>query len=475
MLPECLVKMPACGGPRREGFCAATAQRPPLPAEEGALFFGGLFPMRTIPVLALSLLLTCSCAMPASASKDLDALRRFSQVMDLVERHYVTETKREDLINGAIKGMLENLDAHSTYMNAQEYKEMQETTSGEFFGIGIEITMENNTVKVVTPIEDTPAYKAGLKAGDSILAIDGKPAMEISLQEVVSRIRGPKGTEVVLTILHAGAAEPKKVAIVRDAIPLVSVKSRKLEDGYYWIRLTRFSEKTTQDLKDAVRAAQKESKGGIKGLVLDLRNNPGGLLDQAVGVSDVFLNEGKIVSIRGREEDSERVFRATRDSGDLISQPMVALVNAGSASASEIVAGALRDQKRALILGERTFGKGSVQNIIPMADGSALKLTIARYYTPSGVSIQAEGITPDIEVPFEAPARDQEDSPYLTVREKDLDRHLKGDAEKRGTGKEDRKARDGHQEAREQLARDNQLRMALQFVKNMPRLKAILQ
>ena len=434
--------------------------------------------MRRVVSLSLAFVLICMSAASVSASSDLDSLKRFSQVMDMVERHYVNETKRDELINGAIKGMLENLDAHSTFMNAQEYKEMQETTSGKFFGIGIEITMENNAVKVVTPIEDTPAYKAGLKAGDTILAIDGKPAMELSLQEVVSRIRGPKGSEVVLTVLHSGAGTPKKVSIVRDAIPLISVKSRKLEDGYYWMRLTFFSEKTTQDLKDAVKAAQKDSKatGGLKGIVLDMRNNPGGLLDQAVGVSDVFLKDGKIVSIRGRDASAERVFKASADSADLLGQPVVVLVNAGSASASEIVAGALRDQKRALIMGERTFGKGSVQNIIPMADGSALKLTIARYYTPNGVSIQAEGITPDIEVPFEAPAETDKDSPYLTVREKDLDRHLQGETEKKSKdgAKDDKQARDS-KDAKEQLARDNQLRMALQIVKKMPRLKEILK
>ena len=256
------------------------------------------------------------CAEKKETSKEapskFDALKRFSQVLDLVERYYVRDVTQGDLINGAVKGMLQGLDPHSTFMNAEEYKEMQETTSGEFFGIGIEISMENGQVTVVTPIEDTPAYRAGLKSGDIILSINGQPAQELSLQEVVSRIRGPKGSEVELAILHSDAKAPQTVRLVRDAIPLISVKSKKLEDGYYWIRLTRFSERTTEELRDALKAAEKETKnsGGIKGIVLDLRNNPGGLLDQAVSVSDTFLDKGVIVSIKGRRDNTDRVYEA---------------------------------------------------------------------------------------------------------------------------------------------------------------------
>ncbi|MBQ9405447.1 MAG: S41 family peptidase [Desulfovibrio sp.] len=401
-----------------------------------------------------------------------DALKRFSQVLDIVERYYVRDVSQGDLLNGAVKGMLQGLDPHSTFMNAEEYKEMQETTSGEFFGVGIEISMENGQVTVVTPIEDTPAFRAGIKSGDVIFSINGQPTQELSLQEVVSRIRGPKGSEVELVIIHNDVKTPQTVRIVREAIPLVSVKSKKLEDGYYWIRLTRFSEKTTEELKEALNAANKACKnaGGIKGIVLDLRNNPGGLLDQAVSVSDVFLDKGVIVSIKGRRGNAERVYEAKNQKDDL-HVPMVVLINAGSASASEIVAGALRDQKRALTVGERSFGKGSVQNIIPLSDGSGLKLTVALYYTPNGSSIQAEGIVPDVDIPFEAPRADDNNGKEKTriqVREQDLNRHLENDKDKK-----DARRKNGKDDAQEQLARDNQLRMALQMVKSLPKMQEI--
>ena len=404
------------------------------------------------------------------AAAKLDALKRFSQVLNLVERNYVKDVTQTDLVNGAVKGMLQGLDPHSTFMDTEEYKEMQETTSGEFFGVGIEISMENGQVIVVTPIEDTPAFRAGLQSGDIIASIDGQPTQELSLQEVVSRIRGPTGTEVELGILHGEAKTPQTVRIVRDAIPLVSVKSKKLEDGYYWIRLTRFSERTTDELKEALNNANKESKatGGVQGIVLDLRNNPGGLLDQAVSVSDIFLQNGVIVSIKGRKNNTNRVYEAKSQSDD-VRVPMVVLVNAGSASASEIVAGALRDQKRALILGERSFGKGSVQNIIPLADGSGLKLTVALYYTPNGSSIQAEGIVPDFEVVFEQPRAEGDKDKRPHLREQDLNRHLENAKDKKGKkGK-----KDPAEEGKDQLARDNQLRMALQMVKSLPKLRDI--
>ncbi|MBQ9452772.1 MAG: S41 family peptidase [Desulfovibrio sp.] len=411
-----------------------------------------------------------------NSSKDtlgkFDALKRFSQVLDIVERYYVRDMSQADLINGAVKGMLQGLDPHSTFMNAEEYKEMQETTSGEFFGVGIEISMENGQVTVVTPIEDTPAFRAGIKSGDIIFSINGQPTQELSLQEVVSRIRGPKGTDVELVVIHSDAKTPQTLRIVRDAIPLISVKSKKLEDGYYWIRLTRFSERTTDELKDALKTAAKECKnsGGIKGIVLDLRNNPGGLLDQAVAVSDTFLDKGVIVSIKGRKGNADRVYEAKHQNDD-VHMPMVVLINAGSASASEIVAGALRDQKRALTVGERSFGKGSVQNIIPLSDGSGLKLTVALYYTPNGSSIQAEGIVPDVDIPFETPRSEEKndkDNARIQVREQDLNRHLESGKEKKDTRKRNEK-----DTAQEQLARDNQLRMALQMVKSLPRIQEI--
>ena len=405
---------------------------------------------------------------PKEAPNKYEALKRFSQVLDLVERYYVRDVTQTDLINGAVKGMLQGLDPHSTFLTAEEYKEMQETTSGEFFGVGIEISMENGQVTVVTPIEDTPAFRAGLQSGDVILSINGQATQELSLQEVVSRIRGPKGSEVELTILHSDAKAPQTVHIVRDAIPLISVKSKKLDEGYYWVRLTRFSERTTEELHDALKAAEKESKaqGGLKGIVLDLRNNPGGLLDQAVSVSDTFLEGGTIVSIKGRRENTERVYTAKKQNAD-VRVPLVVLINAGSASASEIVAGALRDQKRALIAGERSFGKGSVQNIIPLTDGSGLKLTVALYYTPNGSSIQAEGIVPDLEIPFEPPRAEDKDGRFL-LREQDLNRHLEN-----GKAKKPAKAKDSKGDVQEQLARDNQLRMGLQLVKGLPKMREL--
>ena len=414
---------------------------------------GVLKPLLSVAALALLGL----APLPALAAKDdagnYDPYKRFSQVLDLVEREYVKDVKESDLINNAIKGMLQNLDPHSSFMSADEYKSMQETTSGEFFGIGVEIYMENGQVTVVSPIADTPADRAGLQAGDVILSIDGQSTQELTLQDVVSRIRGPKGSAVELTILHTSAKTPQTVRITRGAIPLISVKSKELEKGYLWIRITRFSERTTEELQEAVKAARDD----LKGIVLDLRNNPGGLLDQAVRVSDMFLNDGVIVSIKGRNKNSERSYRASAQKDD-ITVPVVALINAGSASASEIVAGALRDQKRALILGERSFGKGSVQNIIPLPDGSGLKLTVALYYTPNGSSIQAEGIQPDMEGPF-ASRSDQE---RFLLREQDLNRHLEN-SKKKGDDK-----KDAASEVRDQLERDNQLRTALQLLKGIP-------
>ena len=422
---------------------------------------------RAVALFLLSLLtvgsLTFGQAFAAGEDSRFDALKRFSQVLDIVERYYVKETPRPDLVNGALKGMLESLDPHSTMLSKEEFKDMQESTSGEFFGIGIEITMENNQLTVVTPIEDTPADKGGMKSGDIILAVGGKPTLEMTLQEAVSHIRGPKGSEVVLTILHRDSKEPVDLRIKRDAIPLISVN---------------FSERTTQELLDALSDAKR--KGPIKGIILDLRNNPGGLLDQAVSVSDAFLNKGVIVSMRGRQEETAREFVAKPQDTDIIDTPLVVLVNGGSASASEIVAGALGDQKRALLVGERTFGKGSVQNIIPLSDGSGLKLTVALYYTPSGRSIQAEGIMPDLEVPFEAPKEKPAPlSSLRMIREKDLNKHLEktdGDKGKASGKKVETPAPAANEplpDAKEFLERDNQLRMSLQFVKSLPKIRTI--
>lgn len=401
-----------------------------------------------------------------AAESKYDGMKRFSQVYEYVRQYYVREAQPNELMDGAIKGMLQNLDPHSTYLSDTEYKDMKETTSGAFFGIGIEISTENGQIIVVSPIEDTPAYRAGLKAGDIILAVDGHPTQDLTMQEVVSKIRGAKGSEVELLILHKEAKAPSTVRIVRDSIPLISVKTRFLETGYVWARITRFSDNTQKELLDGLAEAAKQ--GPIKGIVLDLRNNPGGLLDQAVKVSDVFLSGGEIVSMRGRDDNGSRSFKATDAKTDETC-PLVVLVNAGSASASEIVAGALQDHKRGLLVGERTFGKGSVQNVIPLPDGSALKLTVALYYTPSGRSIQAEGIVPDFMVPFEIPREDESITARINaIREQDLSRHI----EKTDKVKESKDV-EITAEVRAFLERDNQLRLGLQMVKALPTIQAI--
>lgn len=405
--------------------------------------------------------------MATDAQSKFESLKRFSQILDLVERYYVQDVPRTDLINGAIDGMLQSLDPHSTFMDQEEYKSMQESTTGEFYGIGVEITQdESGVLRVVTPIEDTPADKAGLAAGDLILEVDGKLTQDLGLRESVSRIKGEKGTKVKLTILSKKAKAPREVEIVRDSIPLISAKVRELDDGIVWIRLSRFSENTTDELKEKLNAYKKKHK--IKGVVLDLRNNPGGLLDQSIKIADLFLKGGTVVSIKGKGNES-RNFDASKQTAD-IDAPMVVLINAGSASASEIVAGALRDHKRALIMGEPSFGKGSVQNIIPLNDGSAIKLTIARYYTPNGTSIQAKGIEPDLVVPFEAPAKDEDPTTKFlhAPREQDLQGHLEEvDKSKKKRNFKREKA------VQERLDKDNQLRLATRLVQTLPRIKTL--
>lgn len=401
----------------------------------------------------------------AASSYDYNHLKRFSEIYDIVKKNYVREVSNDELIDGALKGMLQALDPHSSYMTPEEFGDMREATSGEFSGIGIEISTENGKVTVVTPIDDTPAFTAGVLAGDSILAIDGKPTMDMNPQEVVGAIRGPRGSEVELLILHKDSNTPESLVIKRDSIPLVSVKSRYLEDGYLWVRLSRFNEKTTEELKTAIRNARKQTD--IKGIVLDLRNNPGGLLDQAHSVADLFLSEGVIVSMKGRGPGRQREYKASKNT-TMVSEPVVVLVNSGSASAAEIVAGALQDRKRAVLVGERTFGKGSVQEVRSL-DGFGVKLTTALYYTPSGRSIQAEGIEPDLEIPFEAP-RDASKTPSIRVREQDLSHHLSNKEKEDDKNKKQFKP---DPEAQTLLARDNQLRMALQIVKSLPVMQEI--
>ncbi len=427
-----------------------------------------------VKILSVCCLLAVLAAPAYGASGDnkYNDMKRFSKAYDLIRNGYVRDVTSEEMMNGAIKGMLEALDPHSTFLNKDDFKEMQEATSGEFFGIGIEISTENNQLIVVSPIEDTPADKAGLKAGDVILSVDGQLTQDMSTQEAVSKIRGPKGTSVELLILHKEAKAPTTVKIVRDAIPLISVKSRFLdEDGYLWVRLTRFNDRTTQELLDALRDQAK--KASIKGIVLDLRNNPGGLFKQSVTVADVFLKRGTIVSMRGRGGVVLETHEAKNTPSD-ITCPLVVLVNQGSASASEIVAGALQDHNRAVILGERTFGKGSVQKIEPLGDGTAIKMTIARYYTPNGRSIQAEGIKPDLEVAFEPPREGETKLPRFSgPREKDLSRHLDNGTAKDAKGEDGEKPKLVDADTKTMLEKDNQLRMALQMVRSLPKITEV--
>ena len=339
-------------------------------------------------------------AKPAALSKNesstYELLNLFGEVFDRVRTDYVEPTTDDKLIESALNGMLTALDPHSSYMNQKQFDEMKVQTKGEFGGLGIEVTMENSLVKVVSPIDETPAAKAGIKPGDYISEIDGSPVMGMTLNEAVEKMRGPVGTSIKVTIIREGAKEPIPMTLRRDLIKIKSVRS-KAEDDVAYLRITSFSENTSDALKAAFDEQKKAIGGKLKGVVLDLRNNPGGLLDQAIEVSDLFLERGEIVSTRSRKPEESRRYSAT--AGDMTGGlPMVVLINEGSASASEIVAGALKDHKRAVALGMKSFGKGSVQTVIPIDRHGAIRLTTARYYTPAGISIQAKGITPDIEV-----------------------------------------------------------------------------
>jgi carboxyl-terminal processing protease len=359
----------------------------------------------------------------AEGQESYEYLKTYSDVIDLVKKNYVDSVKDRDLIYASVKGMVESLDPHSSFLTPDMYKDMQTETKGQFGGIGIEITVKDGFPVVITAIEDTPAYKAGLKAADHIVKIDNKPTKNMSLVDVVKLIRGQRGKPVTLTVMREGMSMPKDFQVTREVITVKSVKYRMLDDKYGYIRITQFQERTGKDLDNAIRELQKSAKSGLKGILLDLRNNPGGLLDQAVEVSDKFLSDGLITYIEGRKSEQKAKFPAHKRSDDYLG-PLVVLVNEGSASGSEIVAGALQDTKRAIVVGMKTFGKGSVQTIMPLSDGSALRLTTARYYTPSGRSIQADGINPDIVIDNDYSRTKGEK--FTAVKEKDLDKHLEG-------------------------------------------------
>jgi carboxyl-terminal processing protease len=341
-------------------------------------------------------------------------VKLFGDVFERVRADYVEEVSDQELIESAIRGMLASLDPHSSYLDPKSFQDMRVQTKGEFGGLGIEVTMENGLVKVVSPIDDTPAFRAGVQAGDLISHLDGEPVLGLTLAEAVEKMRGPVNTDLVLTLRRPNR-EPFDVTITRDVITVQSVRSR-LEDDVGYLRITAFNEQTSPGLDEAVEQLTEQAGGSLKGFVLDLRNNPGGLLDQAIAVSDAFLNAGEIVSTRGRHPDDAQRYNARE--GDLANGlPIIVLINGGSASASEIVAGALQDHGRAIIMGTRSFGKGSVQTIIPLSGSGAMRLTTSRYYTPSGTSIQATGIEPDIEV---QQARLEPIDSVVSRREEDL-------------------------------------------------------
>jgi carboxyl-terminal processing protease len=363
----------------------------------------------------------------ADIDSTYEKLKVMADVLAIVERNYVEPVNASNLINGAINGMLETLDPHSSFMNPEVFKEMQTETRGTFGGVGFEITIRDKVLTVVAPIEDTPASRAGIQPGDQVLRIDGKSTKDLNLMEAVKLMRGPQGTQVTITIMRSGFTEPQDFTMTRATIPIRSVRSKTLEEGYGYIKINQFIEKTHADMKAAL--SQLESKNAtLKGLILDLRNDPGGLLEQAVKVADEFLESGLIVYTEGRVEGQKMKFYVQKKAKEH-DYPLIVLVNAGSASASEIVAGALQDHGRAVILGTQTFGKGSVQTIIPLEDGSAIRLTTARYFTPSGRSIQAQGIVPDIVVPDLTPEA-RRAAPARSIREKDLQHHLPGEGEK---------------------------------------------
>ena len=395
----------------------------------------------------------------------VEELRTFSDVFGRIKNDYVEEVSDKDMLENAIRGMLSGLDPHSSYLDQEQFKELQVGTTGEFGGLGIEVGMEDGFVKVIAPIDDTPAQRAGIEAGDLIIRLDDMPVKGLTLSEAVKIMRGKPGSVLRLTVVREGVDQPLKIDIKRAIIKVKSVKYRVLEDGFGYVRISQFQSKTAESMVEAVEKLKKEAGGSLKGMVLDLRNNPGGVLNGAVAVSDAFLKKGLIVYTEGRVSDSKLRFNATPD--DILdSAPLVVLVNQGSASASEIVSGALQDHKRAIIVGTQTFGKGSVQTILPLSNGTAVKLTTARYYTPSGRSIQAEGIVPDIRLdPVRISAVERTFEP---VKEADLSGHLtNGNGKKKKVSDADKKKED-KEKAEESLAQtDYQLYEALNLLKGL--------
>lgn len=399
-------------------------------------------------------------------------IKTFSEVLDMVRKNYVDEVNTTELMQGAINGMIRSLDPHSSFMTPDLYNALEVETQGQFGGVGIEIMIIKDVLTIVSPIEDTPAFHAGLKSGDQILKIDGKSTKDISIVEAVKKLRGPKDTKVTVTILREKMTAPKDITLTRAIIQIKSVKYKKIEKNIGYVRIAAFQERTDDEIRKALKELD-DKHNPLKGLILDLRNDPGGLLTQAIDVSDIFLKSGIIVSTRGRAKAAETTSTAVDDKTE-ITCPMVVLVNEGTASAAEIVAGALQDNGRALIVGTQTFGKASVQTVIPLEGGSALKLTTARYYTPNGRSIQAEGITPDIKVPYVKTSEDTDNmaSKDEIMREKDLKGHIKPGKDE-GTKSDDINVKDAKDAL--DVENDNQLRTAVDILKSWNIIKKNLQ
>ncbi len=413
----------------------------------------------------------------AKSDETYEGLKIFADVIELIQKEYVDDVASKELIQNAIQGMVQSLDPHSSLLPPEAFEDLQIDTKGKFTGIGIHITMKNGFVTVISPIEDTPAYKAGIKAQDRIIKVDGKPVKD--LRQAVNMMRGPKGTKVLVSIMREGVKKPIDFELIRDVIPVVSVKALNLKSGYGYIRLSQFSGSTTQELEEALSEVE-SGDVPLKGLILDLRNNGGGLLNAAIKVSDLFMDEGKILSIKGRDKKNTKEYMATPNPVNR-NYPMVVLINGGTASASEIVAGALQDQHRALILGTTSFGKGSVQTVETLRDGSGLKLTIARYYTPSGRSIQAKGIEPDIVLNHKRIDTKELQEEGL-LKEKDLLNHLEAEPEKKEDLKDDtEKSKPKAEEtdfrvgplSLEQLQTDNQVMRALEILNSYDIFKSL--
>lgn len=399
-----------------------------------------------------------------TTTKDrLDALSKLNRTINTVEKYYVDDIAFKDLIDKTIAGLMQNLDAHSSFLNEKAFKDMQVQTSGEFGGLGITVGMKDGALTVVSPIEDTPADKAGIKAGDVILRIDGNATIGITIDEAVSKMRGEPKTPITVTIVRKGEPKPFDVNIIRDIIKVESVYSRLIkDDNILYLRVTNFDKNVVAKARDAIK-----KHPNVNGIIMDLRNNPGGLLNQAVGLVDIFVDSGVIVSQKGRDVSENSEYKASKNS-TLTKLPLAVLVNSGSASASEIVSGALQDMKRAVVVGENTFGKGSVQVILPIDDKEALKLTIAKYYLPSGKTVQAVGVTPDVIVyPGKVP---QNENSAFVIKESELKAHLQGELEKIDdkSEKNDEKIKNKDDKniiSRQKVDEDIQLKTAIDVIK----------